>query len=44
MPDATVPEIRRVNLTSTVLSLKSMGIQDVITFDYMDAPDSESLQ
>jgi HrpA-like RNA helicase len=26
MPNLTVPEIKRVNLTSTVLTLKSMGI------------------
>lgn len=44
MPDSTVPEIKRVNLTNTVLSLKSMGISDVIDFDYLDKPDIESIE
>ena len=38
MPNQTVPEILRVNLTSTVLTLKSLGIDDVINFEYMDKP------
>ncbi len=29
MPDMTVPEIKRVNLSSTILTLKSLGILDV---------------
>lgn len=44
MPDSTVPEIKRVNLTSTTLTLKSMGIADVIEFDYLDRPDIQSLE
>jgi HrpA-like RNA helicase len=43
MPDMTVPEIKRVNLASTVLTLKNIGINDVINFDYLDSPDLESL-
>lgn len=39
MPDATQPEIKRVNLASTVLTLKTIGINDVINFDYLDRPD-----
>ena len=38
MPNQPVPEIMRVNLTSTVLTLKSLGINDVINFDYLDKP------
>jgi len=38
MLNATVPEIERVNLTSTVLTLKNIGIKDVIGFDYLDKP------
>ena len=44
MPDSTVPEIKRVNLTSTILTLKSMGINDVIQFDYLDSPDKDTIE
>lgn len=44
MPNSTVPEIKRVNLTSTVLTLKTLGIQDVIEFDYLERPDRESIE
>jgi HrpA-like RNA helicase len=44
LPNATLPEIKRVNLTSTVLSLKSMGIEDILGFDFLDMPDSEALE
>eukprot|EP00347_Sterkiella_histriomuscorum_P017631 403348600 len=44
MPDSTVPEIKRVNLTGTVLTLKSMGINDVIEFDYLDSPDLDTIE
>lgn len=43
MPNQTVPEIKRVNLSTTVLTLKSIGIDDVINFDYLDSPDNENL-
>ena len=38
-----VPEIQRTNLATTVLQLKAMGIDDVLRFDFMDAPPTESL-
>ncbi|XP_023012219.2 ATP-dependent RNA helicase pea isoform X1 [Leptinotarsa decemlineata] len=38
-----VPEIQRTNLTTTVLQLKTMGINDLLNFDFMDAPPVESL-
>ncbi|CAL1293297.1 unnamed protein product [Larinioides sclopetarius] len=38
-----VPEIQRTNLAHTVLQLKAMGINDLLSFDFMDAPPSESL-
>lgn len=44
MPASTLPEIKRVNLTSTALMLKSMQIQDVLNFDFLDKPDDESLR
>lgn len=37
------PEILRANLTSTVLLLLSLGITDLINFDFMDPPSSETL-
>uniref|UniRef100_A0A3Q4A9W4 RNA helicase n=1 Tax=Mola mola TaxID=94237 RepID=A0A3Q4A9W4_MOLML len=40
---SNVPEIRRTNLASTVLSLKAMGINDLLSFDFMDAPPMETL-
>lgn len=43
MPNQTVPEIKRANLTSTVLTLKNLGIDDVINFDYLDPPDSDTI-
>ena len=44
MPASTLPEIKRVNLTSTVLTLKSMEIQDVLNFDFLDRPDEAALR
>ncbi|CAG8715387.1 4808_t:CDS:2 [Dentiscutata erythropus] len=37
-PD-TVPEIQRSSLLGTVLSLKKMGINDIINFEFIDPPD-----
>ncbi|XP_069111910.1 ATP-dependent RNA helicase DHX8-like [Argopecten irradians] len=38
-----VPEIQRTNLASTVLALKAMGINDLLAFDFMDAPPMQTL-
>ena len=38
-----VPEIQRTNLGSVVLLLKSLGINDLIHFDFMDPPPAETL-
>eukprot|EP00923_Selenidium_pygospionis_P024373 GHVN01042270.1.p1 GENE.GHVN01042270.1~~GHVN01042270.1.p1 ORF type:complete len:1135 (+),score=156.61 GHVN01042270.1:80-3484(+) len=38
MLPTAVPEVQRTNLGSTVLLLKAMGINDLINFDFMDAP------
>jgi pre-mRNA-splicing factor ATP-dependent RNA helicase DHX16 len=43
LPDETEPEIRRQNLLSTVLLLKSLGIHDLINFELMDAPPSTTI-
>ena len=39
----TVPEIQRTNLGNVVLMLKSLGINDLMHFDFMDAPPAETL-
>jgi pre-mRNA-splicing factor ATP-dependent RNA helicase DHX16 len=39
----SVPEIQRVNLGNVVLLLKSLGINDLIHFDFMDPPPHETL-
>ncbi|KAJ1895108.1 DEAH-box ATP-dependent RNA helicase prp22 [Kickxella alabastrina] len=39
----SVPEIQRVNLSSMVLQLKAMGINDLIGFDFMDPPPVQTL-
>ncbi|KAK4486391.1 hypothetical protein RD792_009065 [Penstemon davidsonii] len=43
LDDNTVPEIQRTNLANVVLSLKSLGINDLLNFDFMDPPPSEAL-
>ena len=39
----TYPEILRSNLSSTVLELKKLGIDDLVHFDLMDPPAPETL-
>ncbi|XP_072979819.1 pre-mRNA-splicing factor ATP-dependent RNA helicase DEAH1-like [Typha angustifolia] len=39
----TLPEIQRTNLANVVLTLKSLGINDLVNFDFMDAPPAEAL-
>ncbi|KAF6228481.1 hypothetical protein HO133_008211 [Letharia lupina] len=43
LDDSTMPEIQRTNLNSVVLLLKSLGINDLMEFDFMDAPPAETL-
>eukprot|EP00899_Mesostigma_viride_P024834 jgi/Mesvir1/5535/Mv15572-RA.1 len=43
LDDNTVPEIQRTNLGNVVLLLKSLGINDLINFDFMDPPPAETL-
>lgn len=40
MQDNTYPEILRSNLSSVVLQLKKLGIDDLVHFDFMDPPGS----
>lgn len=43
LEETTIPEIQRTNLGNTVLILKSLGINDLIHFDFMDPPPAEAL-
>lgn len=43
MDETTIPEIQRTNLGNVVLMLKSLGINDLIHFDFMDPPPAETL-
>ena len=43
MPDVIVPEIFRVNLSSTILTLKSMGIDNVSEFNFIEKPNTDSI-
>eukprot|EP01132_Coremiostelium_polycephalum_P007521 gene7521-9244_t len=43
LEENTVPEIQRTNLGNVVLMLKSMGINDLVNFDFMDPPPAETL-
>jgi ATP-dependent RNA helicase DHX8/PRP22 len=38
MLPTTIPEIQRMNLSMVVLTLKAMGINDLLHFDFMDPP------
>jgi ATP-dependent RNA helicase DHX8/PRP22 len=43
MLPSPIPEIQRQNLSSTILTLKAMGINDLIHFDFMDPPPAPTL-
>ncbi|THH11649.1 hypothetical protein EW145_g518 [Phellinidium pouzarii] len=43
LEENTVPEIQRTNLGMIVLLLKSLGINDLIGFEFMDPPPGETL-
>ncbi|CAK5284405.1 unnamed protein product, partial [Mycena citricolor] len=43
LEENTVPEIQRTNLGMTVLMLKSLGINDLIGFEFLDPPPGETL-
>lgn len=38
-----IPEIQRTNLANTILLLKSLGVKDLLTFDWMDPPPQENI-
>lgn len=43
MNPSTIPDIQRTNLSNTVLTLKAMGINDLIHFNFMDPPPIQTL-
>ncbi|XP_020961388.1 probable pre-mRNA-splicing factor ATP-dependent RNA helicase DEAH5, partial [Arachis ipaensis] len=43
MPPTTIPEIQRINLAMTTLNMKAMGINDLLSFDFMDPPSSQAI-
>ncbi|RDA87777.1 hypothetical protein CP532_2454 [Ophiocordyceps camponoti-leonardi (nom. inval.)] len=43
MDESTTPEIQRTNLNSVVLQLKSLGIDDLLNFEFMDPPPTEAI-
>lgn len=40
---AAIPEIQRTNLANTVLLLKSLGVKDLLDFDFMDPPPQDTI-
>ncbi|KFM27366.1 putative pre-mRNA-splicing factor ATP-dependent RNA helicase [Auxenochlorella protothecoides] len=43
MLPTSIPEIQRSNLGLTVLTMKAMGINDLLNFDFMDPPPAQTL-
>ncbi|KAJ0799665.1 putative RNA helicase [Helianthus annuus] len=43
MSPTSIPEIQRINLGLTTLTLKAMGINDLLAFDFMDPPSPQAL-
>ncbi|KAF5366929.1 hypothetical protein D9757_010847 [Collybiopsis confluens] len=39
----SIPDIQRTNLASTILQLKAMGINDLLSFDFMDPPPAPTM-
>ena len=43
MTPSPIPEIQRQNLSTTLLSLKCLGIHDLLHFKFMDPPATQSM-
>lgn len=39
----TIPEIQRTNLANTLLLLKSLGVDNLLEFDFMDPPPTDTM-
>lgn len=44
LAEDSVPEIQRCNLASIILQLKTIGIQDILNFRYLQSPSRDSLK
>ena len=44
LQNTTTPEIQRCNLSSVVLQLLALGIKDVASFEFLDAPLPQAVQ
>merc|ERR1719436_1131065 len=43
LPESTYPEIIRSNLSSVVITLKCLGVDDLVHFDFMEPPSPEAM-
>jgi len=43
LEESTIPEIQRSNIGNVILMLKSMGIDNLVEFDYLDPPPHDML-
>ncbi|KAL2221464.1 putative mRNA splicing factor RNA helicase [Thermoascus aurantiacus ATCC 26904] len=43
LEESTTPEIQRTNLSGVILLLKSLGIDQLLEFDFMDPPPAETI-
>ena len=43
MLEVTIPEIQRTNLGNTVLLLKSLNVDNLLDFDFMDPPPKDNI-
>lgn len=43
LPDFTLPEIKRCNLSNVILQLKALGIDDILGFDFMEKPPRDAI-
>ncbi|KAL8112050.1 hypothetical protein AgCh_019669 [Apium graveolens] len=43
LPDSTVPEIKRLDLSNVILQLKALGVDDIFGFDFMEKPDEKAV-
>ncbi|GAD98281.1 mRNA splicing factor RNA helicase (Cdc28), putative [Paecilomyces variotii No. 5] len=43
LEENTTPEIQRTNLSAVILMLKSLGIDQLLDFDFMDPPPAETI-
>lgn len=41
LPEQNIPELQRSNLAPVILQLKALGIDNVVRFDFLNAPPSE---